>query len=210
MGGYGFLAVFACAMTFWLAERHHDYHASMHEVTERLERLLTLFLLLMLGIALSRGLLDDLDWRSVLVGLGLIGDASAVVGLGGLPRFEVGMEPCRTGGDVFFGVAGSARCYYLAYATGQAPELGSDWMWSTVAFTVTASVFIHGVLATPVMYRIGEPGRRSRRPRRRARRGAGQRAMTRHPAPPARRPRGAQDQGLNRQSVVSNHPSGVR
>jgi hypothetical protein len=44
----------------------------MHEVTERLERLLTLFLLLMLGIALSRGLLDDLDWRSVAVGLGLI------------------------------------------------------------------------------------------------------------------------------------------
>ena len=72
VGGYGFLAVFACAMTFRSAERSHDYHASMHEVTERLERLLTLFLLLMLGIALSRGLLDDLDWRSVPVGLGLI------------------------------------------------------------------------------------------------------------------------------------------
>jgi hypothetical protein len=31
-------------------------------------------------------------------------------------------------------------------------------MWSTVAFTVTASVIIHGVLASPVMYRLGEPG----------------------------------------------------
>ena len=64
-GGYGFLSVFACAMTFRSAERSHDYHAAMHEVVERLERLLTLFVLLVLGIALTRGLLDALDWRGV-------------------------------------------------------------------------------------------------------------------------------------------------
>ena len=58
-GGYGFLAVFACAMTFRSAERTHDYHAAMHEVAERLERLLTLFVLLVLGIALSRGDLSN-------------------------------------------------------------------------------------------------------------------------------------------------------
>ena len=40
VGGYGFLSVFACAMTFRSAERSHDYHAAMHEVVERLERLL--------------------------------------------------------------------------------------------------------------------------------------------------------------------------
>ena len=59
VGGYGFLSVFACAMTFRSAERAHDYHAAMHEVVERLERLLTLFILLVLGIALTRGLLDE-------------------------------------------------------------------------------------------------------------------------------------------------------
>jgi NhaP-type Na+/H+ or K+/H+ antiporter len=57
-GGYGFLSVFACAMAFRSAERAHDYHAAMHEVVERLERLLTLFILLVIGIALTRGLLD--------------------------------------------------------------------------------------------------------------------------------------------------------
>lgn len=46
--------------------------------------------------------------------------------------------------------------YYLAYAAGEVPELGTDWMWSTVDFTITASVVLHGVLATPVMKRIGE------------------------------------------------------
>ena len=55
LGGYGFLSVFVCAMTFRSAERSHDYHAAMHEVAERLERLLTLFVLLVLGIALGRG-----------------------------------------------------------------------------------------------------------------------------------------------------------
>ena len=38
-GGYGFLSVFVCAMTFRSAERSHDYHADMLEVAERLERL---------------------------------------------------------------------------------------------------------------------------------------------------------------------------
>ena len=72
VGGYGFLAVFVCAMTFRSAERDHDYHAAMHEVAERLERLLTLFVLLVLGIALTRGLLASLDWRGVAIGLALI------------------------------------------------------------------------------------------------------------------------------------------
>ena len=55
-------------MAFRSAERDHDYHAAMHQVVERLERLLTLFILLVLGIALTRGLLDSLDWRGVVVG----------------------------------------------------------------------------------------------------------------------------------------------
>ncbi len=158
VGGYGFLAVFACAMTFRSAERSHDYHASMHEVTERLERLLTLFLLLMLGIALSRGLLDDLNWKSVAVGLGLILVIRPLSGVLAFIGSKSGMSHAQRGAVAFFGVRGIGSLYYLAYATGEAPELASDWMWSTVAFTVTASVFIHGVLATPVMYRIGEPG----------------------------------------------------
>jgi NhaP-type Na+/H+ or K+/H+ antiporter len=157
-GGYGFLAVFACAMTFRSAERSHDYHAAMHEVTERLERLLTLFLLLMLGIALSRGLLDDLNWRSVAVGLGLIVVIRPLAGVLAFLGSKSGMTHAQRGAVAFFGVRGIGSLYYLAYATGEAPELASDWMWSTVAFTVTASVIIHGVLATPVMYRVGEPG----------------------------------------------------
>ncbi|WP_141014809.1 cation:proton antiporter domain-containing protein [Nocardioides sambongensis] len=153
--GYGFLAVFACAMTFRSAERSHDYHAAMHEVTERLERLLTLILLLCLGVALSRGLLEHLDWRSVVVGLGLILVVRPVCGAVALLGSRCRMSRGQQAAVAFFGVRGIGSVYYLAYAIGEEPSLGSDWMWSTVAFTITASVVIHGVLATPVMQRVG-------------------------------------------------------
>jgi NhaP-type Na+/H+ or K+/H+ antiporter len=71
-GGYGFLAVFACAMTLRSAERGHDYHAHMHESIERLERLLTLVVLLLLGVTLTSNLLGDVTLRSVLIAAALI------------------------------------------------------------------------------------------------------------------------------------------
>ena len=38
--------------------------------------------------------------------------------------------------------------------SGEAPELGTDWLWATVSFTIVASVVLHGVLSTPVMSRL--------------------------------------------------------
>ena len=43
VGGYGFLAVFACAMRLRASERGHSYQRAMHGVVERLERLMTLW-----------------------------------------------------------------------------------------------------------------------------------------------------------------------
>lgn len=161
VGGYGFLAVFACAMTFRSAERSHDYHAAMHDVVERLERLLTLFVLLVLGIALTRGLLDALDWRGVAIGLALLLVVRPLSGFVALASFA--RRTHQTGGltrrqqaaAAFFGVRGIGSIYYLAYAAGEDPSLGLDWLWSTVGFTVVASVLLHGVLAAPVLKRVG-------------------------------------------------------
>jgi len=157
VGGYGFLAVFVCAMTFRSAERSHDYHAAMHEVAERLERLLTLFVLLVLGIALTRGLLASLDWRGVAIGLALIFVVRPVAGLVGLSPLGSRTSPLtgpQRWAAAFFGVRGVGSIYYLAYAAGEAEELGANWLWSTVGFTIVASVLVHGALASPVMRRV--------------------------------------------------------
>ncbi len=156
--GYGFLSVFVCAMTFRSAERSHDYHAAMHEVVERLERLLTLFVLLVLGIALTRGLLGALTWSGVAIGLGLIVVIRPLAGWVSLSLRRPGDEPCLERGErwavAFFGVRGVGSIYYLAYAGKEDSVLAADTLWSTVAFAIVASVLVHGVLSGPVMARL--------------------------------------------------------
>jgi NhaP-type Na+/H+ or K+/H+ antiporter len=157
--GYGFLSVFCCALTFRAAERTHSYHRDMHEAVERLERLLTLFVLLVLGIALTRGLLEALDWRGVAVGLALLLVVRPLAGWLALSVRPVregpgSLTPAERWAAAFFGVRGVGSLFYLAYAGGEATEFQADWLWSTVGFTLVASVLVHGALAGPVMTRL--------------------------------------------------------
>lgn len=164
-GGYGFLSVFCCALTIRAQERGHRYHAAMHDVTERLERLLTLFVLMMLGIGISRGLLAPLDWRGVAIGLGLLFVVRPLAGMIALRAHQAVVDGC--GGltrsqrlaTAFLGVRGVGSLFYLAYAAGEVSDFDVDWLWATVAFTVVASLAVHGVLATPVMKRLESEGR---------------------------------------------------
>ena len=154
VGGYGFVAVFCCAMAMRNGERRHDYQEQMHGVVQRLERLLTLLVLLCLGIAMSRGLLDALDWRGVLVGLALLFLARPLSGLVSLLPFRRGfsaMDHRERLVASFFGVRGVGSLYYLAYASGHAHFADLPWLWATVAFTISLSVLVHGVLAKPAM-----------------------------------------------------------
>lgn len=158
--GYGFLAVFVAAMTLRSAERGNEYHEHMHQVVERLERLMTLFVLLLLGMALTHGLLAHLDWRGALLALVLVlvvRPLSALLALrvGHAKAKEVsGLDSRERLVTAFFGVRGIGSLYYLAYATGAAAFDGQRWLWSTVAFTIVLSVILHGVLATPAMARL--------------------------------------------------------
>jgi NhaP-type Na+/H+ or K+/H+ antiporter len=160
VGGYGFLAVFACAMAMRASERAHDYHRAMHEVIERLERLITLAVLLFLGIATTRGLLSDLTWSSVLVGVAaifVIRPLAGWVALAVLPRAEErpgGMDRGDRMAVAFFGVRGVGSLYYLAYAAGEAEFDSLPWLWSTVGFTIVLSVLVHGVSAKPWLARV--------------------------------------------------------
>jgi sodium/hydrogen antiporter len=160
MAGYGFLSVFACAMAMRAAERAHDYHRSMHEVVERLERLLTLTVLLFLGIATTRGLLDDLTLSGVAVAAALV---FVIRPLSGMAALAVWPKPAETAGGLrrneqwavaFFGIRGVGSLYYLAYATGHEDFAEAPWLWSTVAFTIVLSVLVHGVSVKPWLDRL--------------------------------------------------------
>ncbi|MEO9322988.1 cation:proton antiporter [Nocardioides sp. C4-1] len=158
--GYGFLAVFACATALRSAERRHDYHRVMHDVVQRLERLLTLVVLLLLGIALSSGLLRALDWRGAAVGVVLVlvlRPASSWLALSVRPRSDPLAGGLGTRGRLavsFFGIRGVGSLYYVAWATNEAAFADAEAAWSIVAFTVAFSVVVHGIAATPVMSRL--------------------------------------------------------
>jgi sodium/hydrogen antiporter len=160
VGGYGFLAVFACAMCLRASERGHSYQRAMHAVVERLERLMTLLVLLVLGMAMTRGLLEHLDWRGVVIALVLVLVVRPLTGYVALRLFcrdeplDGGLDRGEMAAVAFFGVRGVGSLYYLAYATSHEHVPDEAWLWSTVAFTVIASVLLHGVTATPAMARI--------------------------------------------------------
>ncbi|MCE1178108.1 MAG: cation:proton antiporter [Micrococcales bacterium] len=163
-GGYGFLAVFACAMAMRSYERAHGFHEHMHEVIERLERLLTLVVLLLVGVALTDGALANLDWRGVAIAVALVFVIRPVSGLAALSlgqwRMRVPahrpLERTERAVSAFFGVRGVGSIYYLAYALGHAHFPEARWLWSTVLFTIVLSVLVHGVAATPLMGRLEE------------------------------------------------------
>lgn len=160
--GYGFLAVFVCAMTMRSRARRHEFHEHMHGVVERLERLLTLIVLLFVGVALTDGALEHLDWRGVLVGVALVLLIRPVSGwlalsIGRWRMADPAHRPLAARERAitsFFGIRGVGTLYYLAYALSETAWTGERWLWATCVFTVVLSVVLHGVLVTPVMSRL--------------------------------------------------------
>ncbi len=146
-------------MTLRSAERGHEYHIYMHQVIERLELLLTLVVLLLLGLSMTNGLLRSLPWESVALAVLLVFVIRPAAGLVGmyLGSCRIGDHELTLGEKAtiaFFGVRGVGSLYYLAYATGQAEFPDHQLLWSTVAFTIALSVLVHGITATPVMRRL--------------------------------------------------------
>ncbi|RKS75398.1 NhaP-type Na+/H+ or K+/H+ antiporter [Motilibacter peucedani] len=161
--GYGFVAVFVAACSIRAAERSHGYHATMHGFIEQIERLLTSWVLLLLGAALADGLLGALTWRGVLVGLVLLLVARPVGGLVALLGSRAGRRE-RTVIAVF-GVRGIGSLFYLAYALGHA-DFPARELWATVGFTLVVSVVGHGLTASPAVARLDLlRNRRARRKR---------------------------------------------
>ncbi|MFC8526055.1 cation:proton antiporter [Nocardia sp. NPDC057227] len=154
IGGYGFIAVFACAVAMRRIERDNDYHEEMHSLVEQLEHVLTLVVLLLLGAALTSGLLAALDWRGALLGVLLVFVIRPVAAWLSLRRCPE-LNPRERRVTAFFGVRGIGSVYYVAYALAQT-DFGAagETVWAITAFTIVLSVLVHGASAGWVMSRL--------------------------------------------------------
>jgi NhaP-type Na+/H+ or K+/H+ antiporter len=147
--GYGFVAVFVCACTVRGGERAHGYHRVLHQFVEQVERLLTVLLLVLLGGAISRGLLEPLQPLDLVVVLAFLLLIRPVTGWLALVGGRTG--PRERAVIAFFGVRGIGSLFYLAYALGHGSFADPERLWAIVGLTVAGSVVLHGVTATPAM-----------------------------------------------------------
>jgi NhaP-type Na+/H+ or K+/H+ antiporter len=151
--GYGFISVFVAALALRAAERDHDYHETLHDFAEQLERLLMMVVLLMFGGSLTAGgLLQALTWQSVAYALITIFAVRPIVAW-----FSLTATNCPTTERMaisFFGIRGIGSSYYLAYAFQKEAFEQADLIWSIVALIILISIFLHGVTVTPAMQLI--------------------------------------------------------
>lgn len=150
--GYGFVAVFVCAVVFRHYEKDHEYHDHLHAFTDQAERLLVGVILLLFGGALVSGILNALTWKLVffsLLFLFVIRPLAAYVSLAGIK-----MDIRERVAISFFGIRGIGSIFYLAFALHTADFMEEAALWSVVAFTILVSIFIHGLTANTVMRRL--------------------------------------------------------
>ncbi len=149
---YGFLAVFVAAVTFRNRERDHEYHRTLHDLSEDLERMLMAFALVLIGGAVVGGVLRPLTWPAAFVGLAflfIVRPAAGLVALAGSPlkfRDKAAIS--------FFGIRGVGSVYYLAYAITEGNFRQESYLWAIVGWVIVVSIVVHGVLAAPTMRRI--------------------------------------------------------
>lgn len=160
LSGYGFLAVFVTALTVRRAHRTHDFHRDMHDITEQVERIAMMVLLLLFGGALVSGLLAPLQWIDIFATIAILLVVRPLAGLVALAGFRACWSEKLT--IAFFGIRGVGTIYYLAYALNRQPMAEAERLWAIVGLVVLVSILLHGLTVTPIMRRLDR--RRGRDP----------------------------------------------
>lgn len=152
--GYGFIAVFICAITLRHFEKEHHYHDKLHSFTDQIERLLLCLLLIIFGGTLAMGVLDPITGKMVLFAGVFLLIIRPVFGWLALASVKIkNRERLAIG---FFGIRGMGSIFYLAFAFSKFDFDHHDELWAVVSLTILFSILIHGLTATPVMENLKE------------------------------------------------------
>jgi NhaP-type Na+/H+ or K+/H+ antiporter len=178
--------VFAGGVAFRRYERDHEVNVTVHEGAERLEKLLELGVILMLGSLLTIAGLSTPGWQGWLLAallLVAVRPLACLLSLVG-SRME---HPREKAFVAWFGVRGVGTLFYAATIVASGALAGAELqlvVWTCVA-AVLLSIAVHDVTAGPSLRRLisAPPARPRRSPL--ARRSG--------PAPPAPAPAGGSE-----------------
>ncbi|MCK0532959.1 cation:proton antiporter [Sphingobium agri] len=146
---YGFLAVFVTALTLRASHRDHEFNVQMHDLTEQIERLAMMVLLLLFGGALITGLLAPLQPMDAAFVLLILLVVRPTTGLIALTGFKANRFEKLT--IAFFGIRGVGSFYYLAYGLNHMDVGDPDRLWAVVGLAALVSILLHGLTVTPAM-----------------------------------------------------------
>lgn len=147
--GYGFFAVFVTALTLRSAHRGHEFQRDMHDITEQVERIAMMVLLIAFGGALVSGLLAAIGWLEIGAALLILFVIRPVTGLIGLVGAKATRREKVT--IAFFGIRGVGSFYYLAYGLNHGEFAEAERLWTVLSLVVVLSIVMHGLTVTPVM-----------------------------------------------------------
>ncbi len=150
VNGYGFLAVFVAGIVV-----QHSYHdpekrLSQLEFTERIEKLMEVGTILLLGSLLRIEPIMRFGGEALLLASLLIFVIRPVGAW--ISTLGQHFHPAERWLFGWFGIRGVGSLYYLSYALGEGlqGEVGEKIAWITF-LTVVASVILHGISTTPLM-----------------------------------------------------------
>ncbi|HLO49847.1 MAG TPA: sodium:proton antiporter [Kamptonema sp.] len=150
INGYGFLAVFVAGMVVQKSYRNPEKPLSQLHFIERIEKLMEIGTILILGSLLRFKPMLTFAGESLLVAALLI---LAIRPLGAwISTIGSSIHPAGRWLFGWFGIRGVGSLYYLTYAFGEGlkGELGEKIAWITYT-TVVISVIVHGISSTPLM-----------------------------------------------------------
>ena len=150
--GYGFISVFVTAVTIRNYELNHDYHKTLYSFIDQIEHILLAILLIILGGAITDGLLGALTWKHVAfaaIFILLVRPLIAWVSLAGC-----NISNKHKAIISFFGIKGMGSFFYLAFAMKEATFESAEELWAITACIVVLSIAIHGLSAATIMKRL--------------------------------------------------------
>lgn len=146
---YGFLSVFVTALTFRHTHRDHDFQNDMHAITEQIERIAMMVLLILFGGALVSGLLASVGWVEVAIAAAILLVVRPLTGWLGLLGYPADAQEKMT--LAFFGIRGVGSIYYLAFGINHMTVPEAERLWGIVGLVVLFSILLHGLTVTPIM-----------------------------------------------------------
>ncbi|WP_017720513.1 cation:proton antiporter domain-containing protein [Kamptonema formosum] len=152
LGGDGILAVFAAGTVFNMVVSGHE-RAEEGKVQEAVDRFFTMYIFVLLGLALPWEKWLELGWRGLFLAVAvlLLRRLPAVVALRKfLPRLQ-GLQDALFVG--WFGPIGAAALFYAMLSQR---ATGVEEAWAVGSLIICASILAHGLTAVPLTKLYGK------------------------------------------------------